>query len=88
MKVVKPSFSFNSGSSTASSKANIEANSSFQSNGVREIPGEPELRYTQMDPLSVEIKYFQDKYFARNYNSPLTGLTDHVLVQVHPFVPP
>ena len=63
-------------------KWRLDTNSSFESLGVSESPWEPELCYTQPNPLSIEIEYLQAQEFARNYNSPLIYLRDLVLVQV------
>ena len=68
-------------------KWRLDTNSSFESPGVSESPWEPELCYTQPNPLSVEIEYLQAQEFARNYNSPLIYLRDLVLVQVRQLGP-
>ena len=68
-------------------KWRLDTNSSFESPGVSESPWDPELCYTQPNPLSVEIEYLQAQEFARNYNSPLIYLRDLVLVQVRQLGP-
>ena len=37
---------------------------------------------------TIEIEYLQDDEFARKFNSPLTELNDHVIVQVLQFDSP
>ena len=60
----------------------------FESVGISEVPGEPELRTNQVDTIPVEIEDLQADEFARNFNSPLTYLNDPVIVQVRPFNSP
>ena len=61
---------------------------SFEPIGVSEVSGEPELRTDQFDLTTIEIEDFSDDEFAMNFNSPLTDLNDHVIIQVHPFNSP
>ena len=61
---------------------------SFEPIGVNEVLGEPKLRENHFNLNTIEIEYLQVDEFARNFNSPLTDLNDHLIVQVHPFNPP
>ena len=56
--------------------------------GVSEVIGEPELIANRFDLDTVEIEDLQTDEFARNFNTPLTDLNDHVIVQVRPFDSP
>ena len=58
----------------------VKKGGSFESTGISENLGEPELRYIQPELLSLEIEDLEAKEFVRNYNSPLTDLGDEVLV--------
>ena len=69
-------------------RRSINTSGSFESTGISENTGEPELSYIKHGPLSVEIEDLQAKEFAINYNSPLTNLGDPVLVQILPFNQP
>ena len=66
----------------------LDMDSSLKPLGVSEVPGEPELRENHCNLNTVEIEDLQDEEFARNFNSPLTDLNDHVIVQVRPFNSP
>jgi len=66
----------------------LDIDGSFEPIRVSEVPGEPELRANHFNLNKVEIEYLQDDEFARNFNTPLTNLSDHVIIQVHPFDPP
>ena len=61
---------------------------SFEPVGVSEVLGEPELIANHFDLDTVEIEELQTDEFARNFNSPLTDLNDHVIIQVRPFSSP
>ena len=66
----------------------LDTNGSFELVGVSEVPGEPELRENHFYFNTVEIEDLQDDEFARNFNTPLTDLNNHVIVQVRPFDSP
>ena len=66
----------------------LDTDGSFKPIGVSEVPGELELRANRVNLNTVEIEDLQADDFARKFNSPLTKLNDHVIVQVHPFDPP
>ena len=71
-KVAKPSFAYHIGTSTSPSKAKLDIDGSFESIGVSEVSGEPELRENCVNLNTVEIEDLQADEFARNFNSPLT----------------
>ena len=58
----------------------LDMGGSFKPIGVSEVLGEPELRTNRFDLTTENIEYLQDDEFARNFNSPLTGLNDLVIV--------
>ena len=73
---------------TPPQRRRLGADGSFEPVGVREVLGEPKLRTNQVDTTAVEIKYLQADEFARNFNPPLTDLSDPMIVQVIPFYLP
>ena len=58
----------------------LDTNDSFEPVGVSEVPGEPSLIANHFDFDIVEIEDLQADEFARNFNSPLTDLNDHVII--------
>ena len=58
----------------------LDTHGSFEPIGVSEVLGEPELRENRFDLNTVEIEELQADEFARNFNTPLTDLNDHVIV--------
>ena len=66
----------------------LDTDGSFKPIGVSEVLGELALRANHFDLTTVEIEDLQANKFARNFNSPLTNLNDHVIVQVRPFNSP
>ena len=66
----------------------LDTDGSFEPVGVSEVPGEPKLRTNQVDTTTVDIEYLQADEIARNFNPPLTNLSDLVIVQVLPFTSP
>ena len=58
----------------------MDTNGSFETIGVSEVSGEPELRENRLNLNTVEIEDLQDDEFARNFNTPLTELNDPVIV--------
>ena len=66
----------------------LDTYGSFKLIGVSEVPSEPELRTNQVDTTIVEVEDLQADEFARNFNSCLTDLNYHVIVQVLPFTSP
>ena len=66
----------------------LDKDGSFEPVGISEVLGELELRTKHVDTTIVEIEDLQANNFVRNFNSPLTDLNDHVIVQVHPFSSP
>ena len=66
----------------------LDMDGSFKLIEVSEVPSEPELRANRFNLNTVEIEYLQADEFARNFNSPLTNLNNHVIIQVHPFNSP
>ena len=63
-------------------------NGSFEPVGVSEVLGEPELIANRFNLDIVEIQDLQTEKFVRNFNTPLTDLNDHVIVQVRRFDSP
>ena len=66
----------------------LDTDGSFELIGVSEVLGEPELRVNCLNLNTVEIEELQVDEFSRNFNTPLTDLNDHVIVQVRPFDSP
>ena len=66
----------------------LDKDGSFEPIGISEVLGEPKLRTNQVDTTIIEIEYLQADEFARKFNSRLTNLNDHVIVQVLPFSSP
>ena len=66
----------------------LDMGRSFELIGVSEVLGEPELIANHFDLDIVEIEDLQIDEFARNFNTPLTDLNDHAIIQVHSFDPP
>ena len=58
----------------------LDTDDSFEPIGVSEVPGEPELRTDQFDLTKVEIEDLQADKFARNFNPPLTDLSDPMII--------
>ena len=52
----------------------------LESMGISEVMSEPVLRTNQVDTTTVEIEDLQADEFARNFNSPLTDLNDHMIL--------
>ena len=63
----------------------LDTNGSFEPVGISEVIGEPELIANHFVLDTVEIEELQTYEFARNFNTPLTDLNDHVIIQVRPF---
>ena len=55
---------------------------------VSKFPSEPKLRTNQEDTTAIDIQDLQADEFARNFNPPLTNLSNLVIVQVIPFDSP
>ena len=66
----------------------LDTDNSFELVGISEVPGELELKTNKVDTTVVEIQDLQDHEFARKFNSPLTDLNDHVILQVLPIDSP
>ena len=66
----------------------LDTEGSFEPVGISEVLGEPEIIANRFNLDTVEIEELQTNEFARNFNSPLTDLNDHVIVQVRPFDSP
>ena len=66
----------------------LDTDDSFEPVGISEVLGEPELIANRFDFDIVEIEELQTDEFARNFNTPLTNLNDHVIIQVRPFDSP
>ena len=66
----------------------MDTDGSFEPIGVSEVLGEPKLRANRLNLNTVEIEDLEADEFARNFNTPLTDLNDHVIIQVRPFDPP
>ena len=66
----------------------LETDGSFEPVGISEVLGEPELIANHFDLDTVEIEDLQTNEFVRNFNTPLTDLNDHVIIQVRPFDSP
>ena len=58
----------------------LDTDGSFQPVGISEILGELELIANCFDLDIVEIEELQNDKFARNFNTPLTDLNNHVIV--------
>ena len=66
----------------------LNTDGSFEPIRVSEVPSEQKLRANRLNLNTLEIQDLQADKFARNFNTPLTDLNDHVIVQVRPFDPP
>ena len=66
----------------------LDTDGSFEPVGIIEVLSEPELIANRFDLDTIEIEELQTDKFARNFNTPLTDLNDHVIVQVRPFDSP
>ena len=66
----------------------LDTDGSFEPVGVSEVLGEPELIANHFDLGTIEIEDLQTDKFARNFNTPLTDLNDHMIVEVRPFDSP
>ena len=58
----------------------LDTDGSFELVGVSEVLGEPELIANRFDLDIVEIEDLHTDEFARNFNTPLTDLNDHVIL--------
>ena len=58
----------------------LDTYGSFELTGVSEVLGELEHRHTPVEFPPVEIEDMQADEFSRNYNIPLTDLSDIFLV--------
>ena len=54
--------------------------SSFETIGVSQFPGESKLRTNQVNTAEIEIEDLQADEFARNFNPPLIDLNDPVII--------
>ena len=66
----------------------LDIDGSFKPVGISETLGEPELIANRFNIDTVEIEELQTDEFARKFNTPLTDLNDHVIIQVRPFDSP
>ena len=58
----------------------LDTEGSFEPVGTSEVLGEPELIANRFNLDTVETEELESDEFARNFNSPLTDLNDHVIV--------
>ena len=58
----------------------MDTDGSFEPVGISEVLGEPKIIANHFDLDTVEIEDLQIDEFARNFNTPLTDLNDHVIV--------
>ena len=58
----------------------LDTDCSFELVGVSEVPSEPALIANRLDFDIVEIEDLQNHEFARNFNTRLTDLNDHVII--------
>ena len=66
----------------------LDTDGSFEPVGLSEVLGEPELIANHFDLDIDDIEELQIDEFARNFNTLLTDLNDHVIVHVRPFDSP
>ena len=66
----------------------LDTDGSFETIGINEVLGEPQLIANHFNLDTVEIEELQTDEFARNFNTPLTDLNNLVIVQVRPFDSP